>query len=130
MRTEAPLDIRILLLLALCARGWQRAVAGRPHELGILPDRTRAILGLARRPALLALGEFVLADVHGNLSRDRVEGDDVAILDQSDRTADSRLRPDMADTEAARRPREAAVGDERDLVAHALAVERRRGRQH
>src|SRR6478609_1438350 len=44
--------------------------------------------------------------------------------------ADRRLRPDVADAEAARRAREASVGDQRDLVAHALAVERGRGRQH
>ena len=48
----------------------------------------------------------------------------------ADRAADRRLRADMADAEAARRAGEAAVGDERDLVAHALAVERRRGGEH
>src|SRR5512144_2346278 len=36
----------------------------------------------------------------------------------------------MADAKAAGRAREAAVGDERHLVAHALAVERSRGREH
>ena len=49
---------------------------------------------------------------------------------ERDRAADRRLRPDMADAEAARGAGEAAVGDQRDLVAHALAVERGRGRQH
>ena len=61
MRAEAPLDIRILLLLALGAGVGQRAVARRPHELGILPDGARAVLGLARRPARLAPGEFFVA---------------------------------------------------------------------
>jgi hypothetical protein len=59
-----------------------------------------------------------------------VDLDDVAVLQQRDRAADRRLRPDMADAEAAGRAGEAAVGDQRDLAAHALAVERRRGRQH
>src|SRR5579883_897369 len=36
----------------------------------------------------------------------------------------------MADAEAARRTGEAPVGDERDLVARALAIERCRRRQH
>src|SRR3546814_16282128 len=36
----------------------------------------------------------------------------------------------MADAEASRRAREAPVGDQRHLFAHALAVKRRRGRQH
>ena len=56
--------------------------------------------------------------------------DDVAVLEQRDRPADGRLGADVADAEAARGAGEAAVGDQRDLVAHALAVERRRGRQH
>src|SRR3569832_1454219 len=130
MRAEAPLDIRILLLFAL--RSWvgERAKPRRTNQLGILPDRARAIFGLARCPALLALGKFLVADVDRNLAGHRVERDDVAILDQGDRAADRSFRPDMADAEAARCAREPPVGDERNLVAHALAVERRRGRQH
>src|SRR3712207_8074959 len=41
-----------------------------------------------------------------------------------------RLRPDVADAEAAGRAGEAAVGDQRHLVAHALAVDRRGDAQH
>jgi hypothetical protein len=59
-----------------------------------------------------------------------VDDDHVAVAQQADRAADRRLRPDMADAEAARGAGEAAVGDQRHLVAHALAVDRRRGRQH
>ena len=59
-----------------------------------------------------------------------VEHDHVAVAQKRDRSANRGLRPDMADTESARRAGEAAVGDQRDLVAHALAVKRRRGRQH
>ena len=50
--------------------------------------------------------------------------------EEADRPAERRLRPDMADAEAARAAGEAAVGDQRDLLADALAVERRGGRQH
>ena len=49
---------------------------------------------------------------------------------QRDRSADRRLRADVADAEAARGAGEAAVGDQGDLVAGALAVKRRRGGQH
>ena len=56
--------------------------------------------------------------------------DDVAVLDKTDRSADRGLRPDMADAKPARAAREAPVGDERNLVAGALAVKRRRRRQH
>ena len=51
-------------------------------------------------------------------------------LDQRDRAADRRLRPDMADAEAARGAGETSVGDQRDLLALALAVERRGGGEH
>src|SRR3546814_19677534 len=54
-----------------------------------------------------------------------IDGDDVAVLEQADRAADRRLRPDVADAEAARGAGEAPVGDQRHLVAHALAVDRR-----
>ena len=40
------------------------------------------------------------------------------------------LWPHMADAEAARCAGEAAIGDERDLIAAPLAVNRRCGRQH
>ena len=128
--SSGSLDIRILLLLALGAGIGQRAVARRAHELGILPDRARAVLGLARRPALLAAGEFLVGDVDRDLAGRRIEGDDVAVLDVGDRAADGGLGADVADAEAAGGAREAAVGDERDLVAHALAVERGGGREH
>src|SRR3546814_2008303 len=41
-----------------------------------------------------------------------------------------RLRPDVADAEAARGAGEAPIGDQRHLVAHALAVDRRGGGEH
>ena len=56
--------------------------------------------------------------------------DDVAVAQQRDRAADRGLGADMADAEAARRAGEPSVGDQRDLAAHALAVERGGGRQH
>src|SRR5262249_33010159 len=47
-----------------------------------------------------------------------------------DRTTDRGLRSDVADAEAPRRPGEAAIGDQRHLAAHPLAIERGRGREH
>ena len=87
-------------------------------------------LGLARLPFGPALRQFLVGEFHVDGALDGVDRDDVAVLEQPDRAAHGRLRPDMADAEAAGRAGEAAVGDERDLVAHALAVERRRGREH
>src|SRR5262249_51447486 len=56
--------------------------------------------------------------------------DDIAVLEQGDRATDRRLRTDMADAEAAGGAREAAIGDERDLVAHALAIDGGCGGEH
>ncbi len=44
-------------------------------------------------------------------------------LTERDRAADSRLRPEMADAEAARAAGEPPVGHQRHVLAHALAVD-------
>src|SRR5665213_1377047 len=129
-RANLALNIRILPLLALGARVSQRAVTRRADELGILPDGARAVFGLARRPRCLAAGELLLGDVHRNFAGDGIERDDVAVLDVGDGPADRRFGANVADAEAAGRAREPAIGDECDLVAHPLPVERCRGRQH
>src|SRR5262249_59595947 len=56
--------------------------------------------------------------------------DDVAVAQEADRPADRRLRPDVADAEAAGRAGEAPVGDERDLAVGSLAIKGSRGREH
>ena len=85
---------------------------------------------LARLPALLAFSEFSVRQADVDDAFVRIEIDDVAVLDQTDWTADRGLRTDMADAETARCAGEAAVGDERDLAAHALPGQRRRRLQH
>src|SRR6185312_14630212 len=107
-----------------------RAVDGGADLLGVLPQIAGGRVVLARLPGRLALGQFLVGELDVERAGNGVELDDVAVLQEPDRAADRRFRTDMADTEAARRAGEAAVGDERDLLAHALAVERRRGRQH
>ena len=61
------------------------------------------------------------ASVH-ETKNDGVDGDDVAILEQTDRTALLGFRANMPDAETAGRSGETPIGDERDFVAHALAV--------
>ena len=56
----------------------------------------------------------------------RVDADAVAVAHQRDRAAGRGLRARVADAHAARRAREASVGQQRDLLAHALTVERAR----
>ena len=59
-----------------------------------------------------------------------VDDDRVAVAHERDRPAAERLRRDVADHQPVRRAGEAAVGDQRHLVAEALADERRRDVQH
>ena len=54
----------------------------------------------------------------------------VAIAKVSNRTAELRLGADVADAEAASGARKAAIGDERNLVTHALTIDRRRRGKH
>src|SRR5258705_9037368 len=88
------------------------------------------MVGLARLPFGSALSQLRIGQLYVKCPDVGVDLDDVAVAQQRDRAADRRFRPDMADAEAARRAGEAAVGDQRDLAAGALAIERRRGRQH
>src|ERR1700690_1270887 len=124
------LDIRIARLLARPAGMGDRAFDGRPYLLSVFPQITGAEFGLTRLPLGLALGQFVgrKLDIDGALLG--IELDDVAVADERDRPADRRLRPNMADAKAAGGAGKAPVGDERDLVALALAIERGRGGKH
>src|SRR5690242_14137855 len=123
-------NVRIALFLGRAAGMGDRAVDGGAHLLGVFPQVTRAVVVFARLPLALALGQFVGGQLHVERSLHGIDLDDVAVADQPDRAADRRFRSDMADAEAARRAGEASVGDERDLFAGALAVERGRGREH
>src|SRR5205085_11528154 len=84
----------------------------------------------ASAPFGLALGELLVAQFYVKYAGDRVDLDDIAVLKQPDRAAYGSFRADMADAEAAGGAGEAAVGDERDLAAHALAGQRRGGLEH
>ena len=59
-----------------------------------------------------------------------VDRDHVAVVDRRDRAAGQRLGGDVAGHEAARGAGEAAVGEQRDLLAEPLAHERRRHGEH
>src|SRR5437763_582450 len=77
-----------------------------------------------------AFSELGVGPPHVKSSDIGVDLDDVTILQQGDRAADGRLRPVMADTEAAGGARKPAVGDQGDLAAHPLPGQRRRGREY
>src|SRR5579885_1012280 len=123
-------DVRIAIRFGSAARMGDGALERVADLLGVFPQIARRVAVLARLPLTLALGEFLGRQLDVERALLGVDLDDVAVADEADRPADRRFRADMADAEAARRAGEAPVGDQRHLLALALAVERRRGRQH
>src|SRR5581483_5287572 len=59
-----------------------------------------------------------------------IDLDPVAVTHERQRTTDEGFRRDVADAHAAGRARETPVGDERDLLAHALPVDQRGDAKH
>src|SRR5882762_1854806 len=88
------------------------------------------MVSLPRLPFGLAFIELGVGQLYVKSPDDRVDFDDIAVAEQRDRPAYGRFRSDMADAEPAGRPGKPAVGDQRDLAAHALPGQRRRGREH
>src|SRR3954466_3041374 len=124
------LDVRIALFLVRTARMGHSPVHRRPNLLGIFPQRTRRVISLSRRPLGFTIGKFGVGQFHVKTTDLGVDLDDVTILQQRDRAADRRLRPDMADAETTGGAGEPAVGDQGDLAAHPLPGQSRRGREH
>src|SRR6202043_1002126 len=130
MRRTPALRIRITRLLGTAARMGHGAIARRPDLLGVFPQIARPIFLGPRLPGFGAGGELAVAQLDVQRTLLGIELDDVAVANEPDRAAHGSLGPDVTDAEAARRAGETAVGDQRDLAAHALTVERSGGRQH
>src|SRR5580692_3115376 len=128
--TRAALGIRITRLLGTAARMGHRAIARRPDLLGVFPQIARRVFLGARLPGFSAGDKLGIAQLDVQRALFGIELDDVAVANEPDRAAHGSLGADMADAETARRAGEPAVGDQRDLAAHALTVERSGGRQH
>src|SRR3954453_2268260 len=122
--TMVRLDVRIALFLVRAARMGHCPTDRWSNLLSIFPERARRVVSRASAPFGLALGKLLVAQFYVKGPVDRVDLDDVAVLEQGDRAADSGFRADMADTEAAGGAGEATVRDERDLATHALAGQR------
>src|SRR3984893_8671056 len=122
--------VRIARLLGRSARMGDGAIERRSDLLGVLPQITRGELFLPRLPILAPPLQLLCGELHIQRAFFRVDLDDVAIAQQRDRPADRGLRADVADAEPERRAGETAVGDERDLAASALPVERGGRRKH
>ena len=94
------LDVRITLFLVRTTWMGYRAIHRWPNLLGILPQRTRRVVSRSGLPFGLTIGEFFVGQFYVKNSDVGVDLDDVTILQQCDRPADGRFRPDMADAEA------------------------------
>src|ERR1700730_3156243 len=123
-------DVRITLSLVRTPRMGHSPSHRWPNLLGILPQRTRRMLCLARRPFVFTSRQLGGAQFYVKSSTDGVDFDDIPIPEQPDRPADGGFRPDMADAEAAGGTGKPAIGDQRDLAAHALPGQGCRGRKH
>src|SRR5579883_1478693 len=124
------LQIRVTVAFRPGAGMGNGALLGVADGLRIAPDRTRLILGLPRFPRLAAARELGSAQLDVERALGGIDFDDIAVLEQTDRAADCGFGADMTDAEAARAAREATVGDQRHVLAGALAVKRGRRRQH
>src|SRR5512138_1870860 len=124
------LDVRIALLLVRTTRMGHSPVHRRPNLLGIFPQRTRRVVSLSGQPFGFTFGEFGVGQLYVKGPGLGVDLDNVTILQQGDRTAHGRFRPDMSDAEAAGSAGEPAVGDQGHLAAHPLPGQRCRGREH
>src|SRR5204863_8773360 len=88
------------------------------------------MVSLTRPPFSFTLGELCVGRLYLKSSGDRVDLDGIAVLQERDRPADGRFWPYMAYAEPSSSARKPAIGDQRDLAAHALPGQRRRGREH
>src|SRR3546814_2045717 len=100
-----------LMGLGLAAGVGDGAEVGRADGRRVAPDGARLVVVAARLPLGFARGQLVVGQLDVERALLGIDGDDVAVLEQADRAADRRLRPDVADAEAARGAREAPVDD-------------------
>src|SRR5262245_46703877 len=102
----------------------------RANLIRILPQGAARERHRRRLPRLGTLLQLVRVELDIEGAFPGVKRNHVAVADERDGAAERGLRADMTDAKPTRGAGEAAVGDERHLVAHALAVKRRGRRQH
>ena len=103
----------------------------RADERRVLRKSTSLVAGLGPPTRAGARSSSSSSRCRGSSRRPRRDPDDlVAVAHGRERAAAERLGRDVADHQAVRRAREAAVGDQRDLVAEPFADERRGHVQH
>src|SRR6266850_702356 len=106
--------------------GYGAAVGGADLGRIFLQYPRQRALGRLRRAAL----EFGLRHLERQRAGGRVDADAIAVLHQTERPAGGGLRRDVADHHPARGARVAAVGQERHLLTHPLAVNKGGDAEH
>src|SRR5438093_12747687 len=112
------------------ARPQHRPLRRRRHQRHVPGEDAARVARRGRAPARETLADDGLVDQEIESALVHVERDPVALLDRGDRAAYRRLGRDVAGHQATRRAAEAAVGQERDLLAQTLADQRRGDAQH
>src|SRR3954453_2470786 len=108
-------NVRIAVFLVRTTWVGYGPIHGRPNLLGILPQRTRRMIGLARSPLGSTFRELRFSQFYVKCAYDGIDLDDVAVLQQADWSAHGCFRAYMADAEAPGGAGEPAVGDHGDL---------------
>ncbi len=99
-------------------------------ERGVLFERAGERLACRGPPGFPAFRHFRLGDFEREPAGFCIDDDAIAVPDQRQRSADPCFRRDIADHHAAGGAGEAAIGEQRDLLAHALPVDQRGHRKH
>src|SRR5262249_1990690 len=130
MRRRLWLEISVGRGLHGAAGMYDSAARSRSDRLRVAPQRPARVIGTARLPTTTALFQHLGRHDQIDGPGIRVDGDDVSILDQSDRPDDSGFGTKVADTQSARSTGEASIGDQGYFLAHALTVDCRGGGEH
>src|SRR5436309_5703965 len=104
------------------------AFGSRADEQGVPGEHALSVMRFGRGPAPQPLRQIDSLD--RELSLRHVDGDDIAVLQRRERSADRRLGRDVPDHQAASRAREPTVRDHRHGVAESFADDRRGHLQH
>src|SRR5215813_1233966 len=107
-----------------------RATRRLTYKLCIFRKRACPMPRRTRLPGLAPIGKLALVHEQIHAPHGGVDLDAVAVSHQRQRPTDKGFRRDIADAHASRRTRETAIGDERDLFAHALPIDQRGDAEH
>src|SRR6202035_3616843 len=114
-----------------CRTIMRNRAAGRlADQTRIFGERAGPVPRRPRLPFLPPLGEFTVVDQQTHAAPTGIDPDTVAFTHQRQRPADEGFRRDIADAHAARGPGKPPVGDERNLLAHALSINQRGDTEH